>query len=122
MRSQILKMEGIFKSVFPLTSTRYPFQSTQSRVTHLPWSFPRSYKTSCISSVSDKPATITRFFDVINRHKKIADLSSIFDIISNETVLKKLLKDINSYTEGNYLQDHFIHWLSTYANHSRNFL
>lgn len=70
----------------------------------------------------NKYAPTTRFFDVINKYKKEAIYLSFMDTISNENKLKKVLYDINYYPEGNYLQDHFIYWLSAYANQSRDFL
>ena len=121
MRSQIsLKTEGLFKSTFSFKPTRYS-QNRSLKIMNLPWHFP-VYQRAISTSSAKKPAITTRFFDVFEEYKKTTGISPICDILRSETALKKLLKDINSYTEGNYLQDHFIYWLSAYAAKSRDFL
>ncbi len=112
MRPQsFLKTAGIFKS----TSSLRTYHLSQDKPSHLIYCFPwhtSASQNKPFSSSTKKPVMTSQFFDALKEHKKA---ESVSPVLFNETVLKKLLKSINPHAEGNYLQDHFIHWLSTYA-------
>ena len=127
MRPQIfLKSESLFKVAQPLVKDRCSFQYKQSSLSYFPWSASIHQNISPIpSSLKGKPFTTSRlrFFSAFEKlEKKESIASTYYNILCNKNTLKRLLQDINPSTEENYLQTHFVHWLSAYANDSQSLL
>ncbi len=63
---------------------------------------------------------VSRFFQVMNLYTDPGKSDSMLNLLRHEPLLKAKLGEVDSYSKGNYIHEHFISWLSRYSQSNPN--